>query len=129
MLCRKKKCDPVAKNILSVCHVHLLKGGREFCRSCLVRTADVEPRSVCSSAAGQFSGISSPEMYRQTLLAGCRCVELDCWKGRPPDEEPIITHGFTMTTEILFKVRKEGVFSKLAFPCSVLDWSLFEEAG
>ncbi|NXY20406.1 PLCB2 phosphodiesterase, partial [Atrichornis clamosus] len=53
--------------------------------------------------AGQFSGISSPEMYRQTLLAGCRCVELDCWKGRPPDEEPIITHGFTMTTEILFK--------------------------
>ncbi|KAL7992465.1 hypothetical protein Chor_016721 [Crotalus horridus] len=43
--------------------------------------------------AGQFSGISSPEMYRQTLLAGCRCVELDCWKGRPPDEEPIITHG------------------------------------
>ncbi|KAJ6667269.1 hypothetical protein lerEdw1_017247 [Lerista edwardsae] len=54
-------------------------------------------------AAGQFSGISSPEMYRQALLAGCRCVELDCWKGRPPDEEPYITHGFTMTTEILFK--------------------------
>ncbi|GCB76552.1 hypothetical protein scyTo_0019903, partial [Scyliorhinus torazame] len=53
--------------------------------------------------AGQFSGISSPEMYRQVLLAGCRCLELDCWKGRPPDEEPIITHGFTMTTEILFK--------------------------
>ncbi|OCT68756.1 1-phosphatidylinositol 4,5-bisphosphate phosphodiesterase beta-2 [Xenopus laevis] len=53
--------------------------------------------------AGQFSGVSSPEMYRQTLLSGCRCVELDCWKGKPPDEEPIITHGFTMTTEILFK--------------------------
>ncbi|XP_063803585.1 1-phosphatidylinositol 4,5-bisphosphate phosphodiesterase beta-2 [Pseudophryne corroboree] len=53
--------------------------------------------------AGQFSGISSPEMYRQTLLSGCRCVELDCWKGKPPEEEPIITHGFTMTTEILFK--------------------------
>ncbi|XP_069771600.1 1-phosphatidylinositol 4,5-bisphosphate phosphodiesterase beta-2-like [Narcine bancroftii] len=52
---------------------------------------------------GQFSGISSPEMYRQVLLAGCRCLELDCWKGRPPDEEPIITHGYTMTSEILFK--------------------------
>ncbi|XP_040917298.1 1-phosphatidylinositol 4,5-bisphosphate phosphodiesterase beta-2 [Toxotes jaculatrix] len=53
--------------------------------------------------AGQFSGVSSPEMYRQCLLTGCRCLELDCWKGKPPDEEPIITHGFTMTTEILFK--------------------------
>ncbi|XP_055087334.1 1-phosphatidylinositol 4,5-bisphosphate phosphodiesterase beta-2 [Periophthalmus magnuspinnatus] len=53
--------------------------------------------------AGQFSGLSSPEMYRQCLLSGCRCLELDCWKGKPPDEEPIITHGFTMTTEILFK--------------------------
>uniref|UniRef100_A0A9J8AP07 1-phosphatidylinositol 4,5-bisphosphate phosphodiesterase n=1 Tax=Cyprinus carpio carpio TaxID=630221 RepID=A0A9J8AP07_CYPCA len=53
--------------------------------------------------AGQLTGVSSPEMYRQCLLAGCRCLELDCWKGKPPDEEPIITHGFTMTTEILFK--------------------------
>ncbi|XP_077395563.1 1-phosphatidylinositol 4,5-bisphosphate phosphodiesterase beta-2 isoform X2 [Festucalex cinctus] len=53
--------------------------------------------------AGQFSGVSSPEMYRQCLLSGCRCLELDCWKGKPPEEEPIITHGFTMTTEILFK--------------------------
>lgn len=60
--------------------------------------------SVCHPAAGQFSGVSSPEMYRQCLLSGCRCLELDCWKGKPPDEEPIITHGFTMTTEILFKV-------------------------
>lgn len=59
----------------------------------------------CSGPAGQFSGLSSAEMYRQVLLAGCRCVELDCWKGRLPEEEPIITHGFTMTTDIYFKVR------------------------
>ncbi|NXN99958.1 PLCB2 phosphodiesterase, partial [Rhinopomastus cyanomelas] len=70
--------------------------------------------------AGQFSGTSSPEMYRQALLAGCRCVELDCWKGRPPDEEPIITHGFTMTTEILFKdaikAIAESAFKTSLFP-------------
>ncbi|KAL5278131.1 PLCB4 family protein [Megaselia abdita] len=51
----------------------------------------------------QFGGKSSVEMYRQTLLAGCRCVELDCWNGKEPDEEPIVTHGMAMCTEILFK--------------------------
>ncbi|KAF3707964.1 1-phosphatidylinositol 4,5-bisphosphate phosphodiesterase beta-1 [Channa argus] len=53
--------------------------------------------------AGQLAGSSSVEMYRQVLLAGCRCVELDVWKGRTAEEEPVITHGFTMTSEISFK--------------------------
>uniref|UniRef100_A0A4W6EJU9 Phosphoinositide phospholipase C n=1 Tax=Lates calcarifer TaxID=8187 RepID=A0A4W6EJU9_LATCA len=30
---------------------------------------------------GQLTGLSSVEMYRQVLLTGCRCVELDCWKA------------------------------------------------
>nr|XP_006815619.1 PREDICTED: 1-phosphatidylinositol 4,5-bisphosphate phosphodiesterase classes I and II-like [Saccoglossus kowalevskii] len=51
----------------------------------------------------QLTGKSSVEIYRQCLLAGCRCVELDCWDGKAPEEEPIITHGYTMCTEILFK--------------------------
>ncbi|KFM65271.1 1-phosphatidylinositol-4,5-bisphosphate phosphodiesterase beta-4, partial [Stegodyphus mimosarum] len=51
----------------------------------------------------QFGGKSSVEMYRQVLLAGCRCVELDCWDGKGDDEEPIITHGKAMCTDILFK--------------------------
>ena len=51
----------------------------------------------------QFGGKSSVEMYRQVLLAGCRCVELDCWDGRGEDQEPIITHGKAMCTDILFK--------------------------
>ncbi|XP_071488993.1 1-phosphatidylinositol 4,5-bisphosphate phosphodiesterase beta-4-like isoform X4 [Diadema antillarum] len=51
----------------------------------------------------QFGGKSSVEMYRQVLLAGCRCVELDCWDGRSEDQEPIITHGLAMCTDILFK--------------------------
>lgn len=58
----------------------------------------------CHAAAGQLAGSSSVEMYRQVLLAGCRCVELDVWKGRTAEEEPVITHGFTMTSEISFKV-------------------------
>lgn len=59
----------------------------------------------------QFGGKSSVEMYRQVLLAGCRCVELDCWDGKGEDEEPIITHGMAMCTDILFKVSKH--FSKI----------------
>lgn len=77
------------------------------------------------SAAGQLAGSSSVEMYRQVLLTGCRCVELDCWKGRTPEEEPIITHGFTMTTEISFKVRsphfKMFSYYNLALPVAVVQ--------
>lgn len=52
----------------------------------------------------QLTGKSSVEIYRQCLLSGCRCVELDCWNGRNSDEEPIITHGYTVVTEVLLKV-------------------------
>uniref|UniRef100_A0A7N8WQ65 1-phosphatidylinositol 4,5-bisphosphate phosphodiesterase n=1 Tax=Mastacembelus armatus TaxID=205130 RepID=A0A7N8WQ65_9TELE len=67
--------------------------------------------------AGQLAGNSSVEMYKQVLLSGCRCIELDCWKGRTTEEEPVITHGFTMTTEISFKEVIEAI-SECAFKTS-----------
>eukprot|EP00045_Choanoeca_perplexa_P017717 m.263823 g.263823 ORF g.263823 m.263823 type:complete len:1409 (-) comp17614_c0_seq1:1909-6135(-) len=48
----------------------------------------------------QVMDLSSTEMYAQVLLAGCRCVELDCWDGT--DGEPIITHGGAYCTNISF---------------------------
>jgi phosphatidylinositol phospholipase C beta len=57
----------------------------------------------------QLTGKSSVEMYRQALLTGCRCVELDCWNGRNSDEEPIITHGYTVVTEIVLKDVLEAI--------------------
>nr|XP_057913830.1 1-phosphatidylinositol 4,5-bisphosphate phosphodiesterase beta-4-like isoform X2 [Doryrhamphus excisus] len=68
----------------------------------------------------QFGGKSSVEMYRQALLSGCRCVELDCWDGKGEDQEPIITHGKAMCTDILFKdviqAIKETAFVTSEFP-------------
>ncbi|XP_035277577.1 1-phosphatidylinositol 4,5-bisphosphate phosphodiesterase beta-4 isoform X3 [Anguilla anguilla] len=68
----------------------------------------------------QFGGKSSVEMYRQVLLAGCRCVELDCWDGKGEDQEPIITHGKAMCTDILFKeviqAIKETAFVSSEYP-------------
>ncbi|XDV43730.1 hypothetical protein PO909_012154 [Leuciscus waleckii] len=57
----------------------------------------------------QFGGRSSVEMYRQVLLTGCRCVELDCWDGKGEDQEPIITHGKAMCTDVLFKDVIQGI--------------------
>jgi phosphatidylinositol phospholipase C beta len=49
----------------------------------------------------QITGKSDAEMYKQVLLAGCRCIELDCHDDDSLDE-PVITHGRTLCTKILF---------------------------
>ncbi|XP_077386423.1 1-phosphatidylinositol 4,5-bisphosphate phosphodiesterase eta-2 [Festucalex cinctus] len=60
----------------------------------------------------QLLSQSSVEMYAYVLQAGCRCVEVDCWDG--PDGEPIIHHGYTLTSKILFKDVIETI-NKYAF--------------
>ncbi|XP_030855161.1 1-phosphatidylinositol 4,5-bisphosphate phosphodiesterase beta-1 isoform X4 [Strongylocentrotus purpuratus] len=66
----------------------------------------------------QLTGKSTVEIYRQVLLSGCRCVELDCWDGKgDTDPEPVITHGYTMCTDVLFKDVIEAI-NETAFKTS-----------
>ncbi|PIA13269.1 hypothetical protein COEREDRAFT_99688 [Coemansia reversa NRRL 1564] len=52
-------------------------------------------------AGDQLVGTSTVESYIHALLKGCRCLELDCWNGRYG--EPVVCHGHTLTTRILFE--------------------------
>ncbi|XP_048460563.1 1-phosphatidylinositol 4,5-bisphosphate phosphodiesterase eta-1 [Rhincodon typus] len=60
----------------------------------------------------QLLSQSSVDMYSWVLQAGCRCVEVDCWDG--PEGEPIVQHGYTLTSKVLFRDVVETI-SKYAF--------------
>uniref|UniRef100_A0A803T080 Phosphoinositide phospholipase C n=1 Tax=Anolis carolinensis TaxID=28377 RepID=A0A803T080_ANOCA len=66
----------------------------------------------------QLLSQSKVEMYARVLQDGCRCLEVDCWDG--PDGEPVVHHGYTLTSKILFKdvleVINKNAFVKNEFP-------------
>ncbi|CAN9506311.1 unnamed protein product [Ophioblennius macclurei] len=66
----------------------------------------------------QVKGPSSTEAYIRALMKSCRCVELDCWDG--DNGEPVIYHGYTMTSKVRFKdviqAIKEYAFKTSEYP-------------
>ncbi|XP_041419294.1 1-phosphatidylinositol 4,5-bisphosphate phosphodiesterase eta-1 isoform X3 [Xenopus laevis] len=49
----------------------------------------------------QLLSQSKVDMYAWVLQDGCRCIEVDCWDG--PDGEPVVHHGYTLTSKVAFK--------------------------
>ena len=66
----------------------------------------------------QIRGTSSVDGYTETLLEGCRCVEIDCWDG--DGGRPMVTHGRTMTTKVSFEdcisVIAKNAFTRSPYP-------------
>jgi len=60
----------------------------------------------------QLYGKSSTAQYSRVLTHRGRCIELDVWDG--DDSEPVIYHGYTFTSKILFKDALKAI-EKLAF--------------
>ncbi|KAK2847396.1 hypothetical protein Q5P01_010395 [Channa striata] len=60
----------------------------------------------------QLLSHSKTDMYAWVLQSGCRCVEVDCWDG--PDGEPVVQHGYTLTSKIPFRSVLETI-NKYAF--------------
>jgi len=53
----------------------------------------------------QLQSVSSVQCYGNALRRGCKCLELDCWDGdktRSKQLYPVVYHGYTITSKILF---------------------------
>ncbi|RDL35000.1 Phosphoinositide phospholipase C [Venustampulla echinocandica] len=53
--------------------------------------------------AHQLYGSSSADAYETALKTGSRCVEIDAWDDDENNEEPKVTHGYTLVSHITFR--------------------------
>uniref|UniRef100_A0A5F9CA79 Phosphoinositide phospholipase C n=1 Tax=Oryctolagus cuniculus TaxID=9986 RepID=A0A5F9CA79_RABIT len=60
----------------------------------------------------QLLGPSDLWGYVSALVKGCRCLEIDCWDGS--QDEPVVYHGYTLTSKLLFKTVIQSI-QKYAF--------------
>uniref|UniRef100_A0A8C9Q865 Phosphoinositide phospholipase C n=1 Tax=Spermophilus dauricus TaxID=99837 RepID=A0A8C9Q865_SPEDA len=63
----------------------------------------------------QLVGPSNLWGYVSALVKGCRCLEIDCWDGS--QNEPVVYHGYTLTSKLLFKTVVQSIH-KYAFMTS-----------
>ncbi|KAG9242902.1 putative 1-phosphatidylinositol-4,5-bisphosphate phosphodiesterase 1 [Calycina marina] len=59
--------------------------------------------------AHQLFGTSSAGAYDTVLKAGARCVEIDAWDNEKDENEPKVTHGYTLVSHIPFRSVCEAI--------------------
>ncbi|KAK3314057.1 PLC-like phosphodiesterase [Apodospora peruviana] len=59
--------------------------------------------------AHQLFGSSSASAYETALNAGARCVEIDAWDNPDNIDEPKVTHGYTLVSNITFRAVCETI--------------------
>ena len=59
--------------------------------------------------AHQLFGTSSATAYETALGTGSRCVEIDAWDGDDDMDEPKVTHGYTLVSNITFRAVCETI--------------------
>lgn len=67
--------------------------------------------------AHQLYGSAAADAYHTALSTGARCVEIDAWDNDDDKEEPKVTHGYTLASNIPFRAVCEamkGVIDKEA---------------
>ncbi|KAF4951593.1 hypothetical protein FGADI_7368 [Fusarium gaditjirri] len=72
----------------------------------------------------QVAARSKLKGYIATLSQGCRSVEVDCWDGR--DGQPIVKHGYSLTTSISFRSVIETINNYAFFASDLPLWLSLE---
>ncbi|KAF2147670.1 phosphoinositide-specific phospholipase C [Myriangium duriaei CBS 260.36] len=59
--------------------------------------------------ANQLYGSSAASAYETALRTGSRCIEIDAWDNKDNPEEPKVTHGYTLVSNIPFRAVCETI--------------------
>lgn len=59
--------------------------------------------------AHQLYGASSAGAYEAALATGARCIEIDAWDDDDNPDEPKVTHGYTLVSNIAFRAVCETI--------------------